>query len=74
MESQSPLTPKEKCICSLIVDGRTTKEISTTLGYGSDWHSQQRVQSQIKIIYKKLGVNDRLDLALYCLHNETIIH
>jgi DNA-binding NarL/FixJ family response regulator len=35
--------------------------------------TEQVIKNYLRKIYDKLGVSDRLELALYCLHNK-IIH
>jgi DNA-binding NarL/FixJ family response regulator len=35
--------------------------------------TEQVIKNYLRKIYDKLGVSDRLELALYCLHNR-IIH
>ena len=62
------LTPKELRIVALIVQGYKNKEIATQLGT-----TEQVIKNYLRKIYDKLGVSDRLELALYCLHNK-IIH
>jgi DNA-binding NarL/FixJ family response regulator len=54
------LTGKEREIVSLICRGYRNKEIAVKLDI-----SEQTVKSHCNHIYKKLGVSDRLNLALY---------
>jgi DNA-binding NarL/FixJ family response regulator len=54
------LTKKEKEIVSLICQGCRNKEIAQKLNI-----SEQTVKSHCNRIYKKVGVSDRLQLALY---------
>lgn len=54
------LTRKEKEVCSLICQGCRNKEIAQKLNI-----SEQTVKSHCNRIYKKFGVSDRLQLALY---------
>ena len=61
------LTAKELRIVALIVQGYKNKEIATQLGT-----TEQVIKNYLRKIYDKLGVSDRLELALYCLHNKII--
>jgi DNA-binding NarL/FixJ family response regulator len=54
------LAQREKEIISHICQGFKNKEIAQKLNI-----SEQTVKSHCNRIYKKLGVNDRLQLALY---------
>jgi DNA-binding NarL/FixJ family response regulator len=60
MEKKIDLTRKEKEIVSLICHGCRNKEIAQRLDI-----SEQTVKSHCNRIYKKVGVSDRLQLALY---------
>jgi DNA-binding NarL/FixJ family response regulator len=66
--SQPKLSPKEMSIISCITQGKRNKEIAFQLGT-----TEQVIKNYLRKIYDKLGVSDRLELALYCLHNK-IIH
>ena len=65
--SQTRLTPKEMAIITCITQGRRNKEIATQLNT-----TEQVIKNYLRKIYDKLGVSDRLELALYCLHNKII--
>jgi DNA-binding NarL/FixJ family response regulator len=60
IEKNADLTKKEKEIVSLICHGYRNKEIAQQLDI-----SEQTVKSHCNRIYKKMGVTDRLQLALY---------
>ena len=60
MEKKIDLTKKEKEIVSLICHGCRNKEIAQRLDI-----SEQTVKSHCNRIFKKVGVSDRLQLALY---------
>jgi DNA-binding NarL/FixJ family response regulator len=62
--SQPRLSPKEMAI---ITHGKRNKEIAFQLGT-----TEQVIKNYLRKIYDKLGVSDRLELALYCLHNKII--
>jgi DNA-binding NarL/FixJ family response regulator len=66
-KSQPRLTAKEIVIITGITQGKRNKEIAYQLGT-----SDQVVKNYLRKIYDKLGVSDRLELALYCLHNKII--
>jgi DNA-binding NarL/FixJ family response regulator len=54
-------------IITCITQGKRNKEIASQLGT-----TEQVVKNYLRKIYDKLGVSDRLELALYCLHNKII--
>ena len=64
---QPKLTPKEMAIITCITQGKRNKEIAFQLGT-----TEQVIKNYLRKIYDKLGVSDRLELALYCLHNKII--
>jgi len=66
--TQPRLSPKEMAIITCITQGKRNKEIAYQLGT-----TEQVIKNYLRKIYDKLGVSDRLELALYCLHNK-IIH
>ena len=65
--NQPRLSPKEMSIISCITQGKRNKEIAFQLGT-----TEQVIKNYLRKIYDKLGVSDRLELALYCLHNKII--
>jgi two-component system, NarL family, nitrate/nitrite response regulator NarL len=66
--SQVHLSPKEKAVITGITRGLRNKEIAFEIGT-----SEQVIKNYLRKIYDKLGVEDRLELALYCLHNKMIV-
>ena len=54
-------------IITCITQGKRNKEIGFQLGT-----TEQVIKNYLRKIYDKLGVSDRLELALYCLHNKII--
>jgi two-component system nitrate/nitrite response regulator NarL len=54
-------------IITCITQGKRNKEIAFQLGT-----TEQVIKNYLRKIYDKLGVSDRLELALYCLHNKII--
>ncbi len=65
--SQPRLSPKEMSIIACITQGKRNKEIAFQLGT-----TEQVIKNYLRKIYDKLGVSDRLELALYCLHNKIV--
>src|SRR6266568_4689379 len=62
------LTPKETLIVSCVTQGMKNKEIALRVGT-----TEQVVKNYLRKVYDKLGVADRLELALYCL-NHRVVH
>ena len=65
--TQPRLSPKETAIITCITKGMRNKEIAFQLGT-----SEQVIKNYLRKIYDKLGVADRLELAMYGLHNKII--
>jgi len=61
------LTPKESLIVSCVTQGMKNKEIANRVGT-----TEQVVKNYLRKVYDKLGVADRLELALFCLNNRVI--
>jgi DNA-binding NarL/FixJ family response regulator len=61
------LTPKETLIVSCVTQGMKNKEIAQRVGT-----TEQVVKNYLRKVYDKLGVADRLELALFCLNNRVI--
>ena len=61
------LTPKETLIVSCVTQGMKNKEIALRVGT-----TEQVVKNYLRKVYDKLGVADRLELALYCLNHHVI--
>jgi DNA-binding NarL/FixJ family response regulator len=61
------LTPKELRIVALIVQGYRNKEIATQLGT-----TEQVIKNYLRSIYDKIGVSDRLELALFTIHHRLL--
>jgi len=64
---QPKLSQKEIAIISCITRGMRNKEIAYQVGT-----TEQVIKNYLRKIYDKLGVSDRLELALYCLHHELL--
>jgi DNA-binding NarL/FixJ family response regulator len=61
------LTPKEMLIVSCVTQGMKNKEIALRVGT-----TEQVVKNYLRKVYDKLGVADRLELALYCLNHHIV--
>lgn len=61
------LTPKELQIVALVSEGAKNREIALRLGT-----KEQVVKNYLRSIYDKVGVSDRLELALYTVHHRTL--
>jgi DNA-binding NarL/FixJ family response regulator len=61
------LTPKETLIVSCVTQGMKNKEIALRVGT-----TEQVVKNYLRKVYDKLGVADRLELALYCLNHHVV--
>jgi len=65
--SKVQLTPKESLIVSCVTQGMKNKEIAVRVGT-----TEQVVKNYLRKVYDKLGVADRLELALYCLSHHIV--
>jgi two-component system, NarL family, nitrate/nitrite response regulator NarL len=63
------LSDREKEIVQLLAQGYRNKEIGEKLII-----SEQTVKNHLHNIFDKLGVSDRLELALYAIHHRLIEH
>ncbi len=66
-KSQPKLSKKELAIISCITRGMRNKEIAFQIGT-----TEQVIKNYLRKVYDKLGVSDRLELALYCLHHQLL--
>jgi DNA-binding NarL/FixJ family response regulator len=60
---RSPLSQREREIVSLVAQGFKNKEMAEKM-----FISEQTVKNHLHNIFDKLGVSDRLELALYAIH------
>ena len=58
------LSDKELLIVSCVSQGMRNKEIAQQVGT-----TEQVIKNYLRKVYDKLGVSDRLELALYCIHH-----
>jgi DNA-binding NarL/FixJ family response regulator len=63
------LSHREKQVVLLVAQGNRNKEIGENL-----FISEQTVKNHLHNIFDKLGVSDRLELALYAIHHDLIEH
>ena len=63
-QTRVPLTKRQGQIVSLVAQGFKNKEIATALGI-----TEGTVKVYLYKLFRKLGMNDRLDMALYGLKN-----
>ena len=62
------LTAKELKIVALIVQGYKNKEIASKLGT-----TEQVIKNYLRNVYDKIGVSDRLELALFTIHHRILL-
>jgi len=65
--TQPRLSEKELAIIACITRGMRNKEIAYQIGT-----TEQVIKNYLRKVYDKLGVSDRLELALYCLHHQIL--
>jgi DNA-binding NarL/FixJ family response regulator len=61
------LSDREKQVVQLVVQGYWNREIGQKL-----FISEQTVKNHLHNLFNKLGVSDRLELALYAIHHRLI--
>jgi DNA-binding NarL/FixJ family response regulator len=65
--NQPRLSEKELQIISGVTQGMKNKDIAQEIGT-----TEQVVKNYLRKVYDKLGVSDRLELALYCMHHRLL--
>src|SRR5215469_10659461 len=65
--TKTKLSDKELLIISCVTQGMRNKEIASEIGT-----TEQVVKNYLRKVYDKLGVSDRLELALYCIHHRLL--
>lgn len=63
VRERSPLSAREREIVALVAQGYKNKEMAEKM-----FISEQTVKNHLHNIFDKLGVSDRLELALYAIH------
>src|SRR4029453_10155720 len=66
-QSKTKLTTRERDIVAAIVDGASNREIAEQFGL-----SPQTVKNHLSSIFDKLGVSNRLELALYAVNHRVL--
>jgi DNA-binding NarL/FixJ family response regulator len=61
------LSEKELLIITCVTQGMRNKEIAGEIGT-----TEQVIKNYLRKIYGKLGIKDRLELALYCVHHRLL--
>jgi len=61
------LTKREQKVLALACDGKTVKEIATTVG-----RSRKTVDKQLTMIYRKTGVHNRVQLLKWAFKNQFV--
>ncbi len=61
------LTKREKDVLTLLVKGHTNKEMAEAM-----FISEKTVKNHLTNIFRKLGVKDRTQAAVYCLKNNIV--
>ncbi len=64
----SRVTRRELQVIAAIVEGASNREIGETFGL-----SEQTVKNHLSNIFDKLGVSNRLELALYAVHHRLLV-
>ena len=62
-KDSSPLSARERQVVELVSQGFKNREIAQRM-----FISEQTVKNHLHNIFDKLGVSDRLELALYAIH------
>ena len=65
----SRLTQREAEVVRLLTEGMSTREISHTLRV-----TEHTIRNYLSVIYEKLGVSSRVELALYAITREDLDH
>lgn len=63
-KKQDNLDEDEIIIIKYIVEGKSNKEIAALINY-----SEGTIKNKVSKIYDKIGINDRLRLAIYAVEN-----
>ena len=61
------LTPREFDVLRLVVEGSSNRSIAQRLAVGED-----TVKHHLTSIFDKIGVSNRLELALFALHHRLV--
>jgi two-component system, NarL family, response regulator LiaR len=61
----SPLSPRERDVLALLARGRSNRQIARDLAIG-----EQTVKTHVRSILAKLGLQDRIQAAIFALRNQ----
>jgi len=64
--SHCRLTPREQALVAEIRAGRSNRAIAGQLGI-----KEQTVRNQLTVLFRKVGVSSRLELAVKCRSHQT---
>lgn len=64
MDATVRLTRREKALVLAVVDGCSNREIARRFGL-----SQQTVKNQLCVLFQKMGVSSRLELAMQAVRH-----
>ena len=64
MASSVRLTERERALVAAVVDGCGNREIARRFGV-----SEQTVKNQLSVLFHKVGVSSRLELAMYAVRH-----
>lgn len=67
-QTKIQLSPREMAVITGVTRGLRNKEIAYEIGT-----SEQVIKNYLRRIYDKFGVDDRVELALFCLHNNVML-
>lgn len=67
MASSVGLTTREKALVAAVVDGCGNREIARRFGV-----CEQTVKNQLSVLFQKLGVASRLELAMYAVRHALV--
>ena len=58
------LTSRERALVAAVVDGCANRDIASRFGV-----SEQTVKNQLSVLFQKVGVSSRLELAMYAVRH-----
>ena len=67
MTPRERLTPKETQVATKVWEGLTNREIGKLMGT-----TEQVIKNYLRNVYDKIGVSDRLELALFTIHHRIL--
>ena len=69
LEATQSLTQREEALVRAIARGLSNRQIAAEFRI-----SEQRVKNRLSVIYQKLHVRNRLELAIYALRSKRLPH